>query len=189
MQRQPGFTLIELIITLAILTIVLSLAAPGMSELVRRYQSEAKARELFDLLQLMRSRAYSERQKYSLCPSSDGVSCGTDWSSGALLFADSNGDGEKNNGEVIEKIFSGAEAGGSLRWRAFNNRGYILFRPDGTTPAQSGNFSYCPPDGEAKNGWVIVMNAIGRPYLGKDNDGDGVRETGSGENLSCPMAD
>ncbi|MFD1217978.1 GspH/FimT family pseudopilin [Microbulbifer celer] len=188
MQRQPGFTILELIITVTILAIVISLAVPPMGEFVRRYRSEAKARELFDLVILMRTRAYSEQQRYTLCPRGIDASCGNDWSSGAILFADPDGDGERDTGETIEKIFSGADSGGSLRWRAFNNSGYITFRPDGTTPAQSGHFAYCPPSGEEEIGWTIILNAIGRPYVGKDKDGDGVRETGRGDNLSCATA-
>ncbi|MCQ3830767.1 GspH/FimT family pseudopilin [Microbulbifer elongatus] len=188
MQRQPGFTLIELIVGIAILAIAISLAAPSMSELVRRYRSESKAQELFDLLIFMRVKAYSEQQRYTLCPIGADSNCGNDWALGAMLFADSDADGEKDADEMVERTFSGAEAGGTLNWRAFNNLGYITFRPNGTTPAQSGHFAYCPPNRDEKIGWIIVLNVIGRPYFGKDRDGDGVRETGSGDNLSCSTA-
>ncbi|WP_160154504.1 GspH/FimT family pseudopilin [Microbulbifer sp. ALW1] len=185
MRPNYGTTLLELIIGLAILSVIASIAVPAMGDLLDRYRTHMKARELFNLLVLMRSQAYNKQKKFTLCPSDDDASCGNNWSSGAILFADLDGDGERDSGEPLEKIFSGAESGGSLNWNAFNNTGYIIFRPNGTTPAQSGNFSYCPPSGDARDGWIIILNTIGRPYLGKDKDGDGIKETGSGRNLSC----
>lgn len=79
--------------------------------------------------------------------------------------------------------------GASLEWSSFGNKPYLQFRPNGLTSNQSGNFSYCPPGGDTKYGWIIVLNATGRPYFGKDKDGNGVVENGSGENLSCPTAE
>ncbi|WP_226666295.1 GspH/FimT family protein [Microbulbifer aggregans] len=185
MRRANGFTLLEFIITASILAILTAIAAAPTRNLVQRYRSEIKARELFEILTLMRSHAYAKRRKYSLCPSSDSYNCGTDWAMGALLFEDKDADGTRDQDERVERLYSGAEPGARLTWNGFNNQGYLIFNPDGTTPAQSGNFKYCPPGGDAKYGWIIVLNAIGRPYFGKDKDGDGIAETGGGENLNC----
>jgi len=184
-KKASGFTLIELMLTIAIFAIVVAAAAPSMADFVNRYRSEAKGRALFDLLFLMRAKAYSEGRNYSLCPSSDGNNCSGDWAAGVLLFADEDGDGERDDGETIERTLPRLEENASLSWRAFNNRGYLIFRPSGTTPSQSGNFAYCPGSGEAKYGWFIILNKIGRPYFGKDSDGDGIVENGSGDNLDC----
>ncbi|MFC6634571.1 GspH/FimT family pseudopilin [Microbulbifer taiwanensis] len=185
MKSASGFTLVELMLTVTILAIVMAVAAPPFIDFIKRYRSEVKGRELFELLILMRAKAYHERVSYSLCPSDDGSSCGEDWTSGAILFADADADGQRDNAEQIERRFPKLQDGATLSWNAFNNRGFIIFRPDGTTPAQSGNFEYCPGKGEEKYGWFIVLNVIGRPYFGKDGDGDGIVENGSGENLSC----
>ncbi|MCX2780252.1 GspH/FimT family pseudopilin [Microbulbifer thermotolerans] len=185
MKKSLGFTLIELLLSITILAIVASYALPTFSDLTRRYKSEAKGRELFELLILMRTKAYSEHKSYTLCPSENGSSCGKDWASGAILFADNDRDGELDASEKIERTLSKLEDGATLNWNAFNNKGFITFRPNGTTPAQSGNFKYCPPGGEEKYGWFIILNTIGRPYFGKDRDGDGIVENGSGSPLTC----
>ncbi|WP_299944313.1 GspH/FimT family pseudopilin [uncultured Microbulbifer sp.] len=186
MKRIAGFTLIELMLGLTILTIVTILALPSFTDFVKRYKNKAKQFELFEILILMRSKAYSENRSYSLCPSQE-TSCANNWSGGALLFTDDDRDGTLDTGEKVERLFAPLEDGATLSWNAFNNKGYLIFNPGGTTPSQSGNFSYCPASGEAKYGWIIILNAIGRPYFAKDKDGDGIVENGSGKKLICPQ--
>ncbi|SEA47826.1 GspH/FimT family pseudopilin [Microbulbifer marinus] len=185
LHRVSGFTLPELILTIAIVTIVTALAAPPIADLFLRYQHETLGRELFELIAFSRGKAYGHGRVYTLCPSADGESCTSDWSQGAMLFADNNGNGEHEIGENIERVMQKLADGASLEWRSFGNKKYLQFRPSGLTPFQSGNFSYCPPDGNAEYGWIIVLNVTGRPYFGRDSDGDGIAENGSGDNLSC----
>ncbi|WP_237068699.1 GspH/FimT family pseudopilin [Microbulbifer guangxiensis] len=183
-----GFTLIELMLVLSIMAIIISLAAPPMGDFLKRYRAEVQRQALFDLIALSRSKAYGHGETFTLCGSADHQSCSGDWARGALLFADTNGDGSRSSDEQIERVMEPLPEGASLAWASFGNKPYLQFRPNGLTRNQSGNFSYCPPDGNGKYGWIIVLNAMGRPYSGRDNDGDGIVENGSGENLSCTAA-
>ena len=184
-QKFSGYTLIELMLTITILAIVTSLAVPPMQDFLTRYRNETIGRKLFDLISLSRSKAYGHGRIYTLCPSSDSESCGSDWARGALLFIDNDGNGERDTDERIERVLPKLDEGASLEWRSFNSKSYLQYRPNGLTLNQNGNFAYCPPSGEEKYGWIIVLNATGRPYFGKDSDGDGIVENGSGDNLSC----
>lgn len=183
MKNRSGFTLIELMLTITILAIVAAVAVPPMADFANRYRSEVYRQRLFDLIALSRSKAYGQGKSYTLCPSSGGEECGNDWALGALLFEDSNGNGVREDGERIERVMEPLPANASLEWH--NSRSYLQFRPDGRTLWQMGNFAYCPPDGDTKYGWIIVLNATGRPYFGRDRDGDGIMENGSGEELNC----
>ncbi|MEW5248923.1 GspH/FimT family pseudopilin [Microbulbifer sp. 2201CG32-9] len=185
LRNLGAFTLVELIFSIAILAIVIALAAPSMSDLHRRHRNESTGRQLFDLISLGRGKAYGHGQVYTLCPSDDGQSCGDDWGRGAMLFVDSDSSGERATTEKIERVMSALPAGASLQWRSFSPKTFLQFRPDGLTSNQNGNFAYCPPDGKASHGWIIVLNATGRPYYGRDSDSDGIVETGSGKNLAC----
>ncbi|MCO1334834.1 GspH/FimT family pseudopilin [Microbulbifer sp. OS29] len=180
--------LIELMLVITILAIVTFIAFPVFTEFTARYRSKTKQWELFELLIFMRNQAYSERANFILCPKGDEDICSNNWSNGALLFIDINSNGTLDSKDKIERYFTRLPEGATLSWKGFNNKGYLIFRPDGTTPSQSGNFSYCPTDGEAKLGWIIILNSIGRPYYGRDADGDGIVENGSGDNLSCPQS-
>jgi type IV fimbrial biogenesis protein FimT len=57
---QSGFTLIELILVLALLVIITSLAAPAMSNFIRGRALDSEARRLMALMHAGQSRAVSE---------------------------------------------------------------------------------------------------------------------------------
>jgi len=188
MKRAAGITLIELLITIAILAIFTAITLPSFSDFIKRYKSKTKQFELFELLMLMRSKAYFENLSYTLCPRGQDETCAENWSNGALLFVDQNADGSLDPGESIERKFEVLENKASLSWNSFGNKSYLTFKPSGETPSQSGNFSYCPATNEAEYGWIIILNTIGRPYFAKDRDGDGIVENGSRKNLTCPQS-
>lgn len=187
-NSNGGITLIELLLTVTILSIVIAVAAPPMSTFFKRYQAGVQRQKLFDLIALGRAKAYGHGKIYTLCPSTDGATCSTVWSDGVLAFIDADGSGTRSSDELIERIMEPLPGGSSLAWKSFGNKPFLQFRPNGLTENQSGNFTYCPPDGDTDYGWIIVLNASGRPYFGKDTNGNGVVENGSGQDLSCTTA-
>src|ERR1039457_2497882 len=58
--RLDAFTLVELILVLALLVIVTSLVAPAMSNFIRGRALDSEARRLFALMHAGQSRAVSE---------------------------------------------------------------------------------------------------------------------------------
>ncbi|MFA0810492.1 GspH/FimT family pseudopilin [Microbulbifer epialgicus] len=186
MKRFAGFTLIELLITITILAIVVAIALPPFTSFIKHYKNKSKQFELFEILVLMRNKAYYENISYTLCARGQDEKCADNWTNGALLFADHNKNGSLDSGETITRKFT-LENKASLSWNYFGSKNYVIFNPNGETPSQSGNFRYCPATNEAEYGWIIILNIIGRPYFGKDSDGDGIVETGSQLNLTCPQ--
>jgi len=59
-QRRHAFTLIELILVLALLVVITSLAAPAMANFIRGRALDSEARRLFALMHAAQSRAVSE---------------------------------------------------------------------------------------------------------------------------------
>lgn len=70
-----GFTLIELIVTLTVVAIVLALAVPSFSNLIRSNRLTSSANEMVALLQAARVAAVSNRASVAVCPSVDGTNC------------------------------------------------------------------------------------------------------------------
>lgn len=68
MRKSQGFTLIELMVTIAVLAIVAMMAAPSMASMIRKNQLHSDAREIIELATLARSNAIFNKktQKLSL---------------------------------------------------------------------------------------------------------------------------
>jgi type II secretion system protein H len=59
-QRRRAFTLIELVLVLALLVVITSLAAPAMANFIRGRALDSESRRLFSLMHAAQSRAVSE---------------------------------------------------------------------------------------------------------------------------------
>ncbi|WP_075167873.1 pilus assembly FimT family protein [Acinetobacter indicus] len=66
MRKSQGFTLIELMVTIAVLAIVAMMAAPSMMQLIYKKQLETEARDLAMTLSNVRGTAVSLRKNISL---------------------------------------------------------------------------------------------------------------------------
>ncbi len=90
--RNKGYTLYELLMTLALVGIVLATGLPAFSGTLARQRQAVEINALFHAVHLARKESIMRRKVVSLCPSRDGESCdpATDWSHGWILFE--NGD-------------------------------------------------------------------------------------------------
>ncbi|TNL51350.1 prepilin-type N-terminal cleavage/methylation domain-containing protein [Acinetobacter bereziniae] len=71
MQNNRGFTLIELMVTIAVLAIIASIAAPSFSKLLSTYQANKSNEELLTALKEGKSRASSIKMSVIVCPNKD----------------------------------------------------------------------------------------------------------------------
>lgn len=93
-RRQRGFTLVELVVTIALLAILTTLAAPSFAELLRQWRRDSATRELTTSMQLARSEAIKSSRQMVVCPSTDGSSCAAsnEWNTGWIVFVDDGAD-------------------------------------------------------------------------------------------------
>lgn len=87
-----GFTLVELMVTLAVLAILIGVAMPSFTALTHRNRLTAAANELVGAMQTARMEAIRRNSRVVLCPTTTGTACadaGTDWSR-LLVFVDRN---------------------------------------------------------------------------------------------------
>src|SRR5690606_16814119 len=81
-ERARGFSLYELLVTLAVAVLVLTLGLPSFGGLVADKRLRAETDALLHAIHLARKVSIARRRVVSLCPSPDGSTCvpGTDWS-------------------------------------------------------------------------------------------------------------
>ncbi|MEX1080640.1 MAG: GspH/FimT family pseudopilin, partial [Halofilum sp. (in: g-proteobacteria)] len=128
MKRAHGFTLIELMVTLAIVAIVATVAVPAWSDFVRANRLAATTNEFVTAVNYTRSEAVRRNTDVSLCPSTDQTSCvgnSTDWSVGWIAFV---GDDPSSPGTVLR---SWAGVDGTLD----ASGDQVIFEGEGTAAA------------------------------------------------------
>lgn len=98
-QRAHGFSLIELMIALAVASILVIIAAPSFRDMLRRNKVSSTSNAVLADIAYARSEAVSRGSIVSICPSSDGSSCvtnGTAYEGGWLVYAYTPGNGVAN---------------------------------------------------------------------------------------------
>lgn len=94
-----AFTLIELMITVAVLGIIAAIATPSFTAIIEQNRTSKAANEFVGQLNLVRAEALRRGQAVSLCPADAELSkCdGTEWSRYVAL----EGEGDEEGGTVI----------------------------------------------------------------------------------------
>ncbi len=135
--REVGFTLIEMMVTIAMLLIVFAVVAPNIGEMRQNSRQRAVVNELVGVLQFARGEAIKTRSNVTVCRSSDGATCGGvvagAWEFGWIVFRDANNNGVVDAGEAIINRHMSLSTGTTLRGNGnvtnrvtYNSRGYSL---------------------------------------------------------------
>lgn len=166
MRRQQGFTLFELIITLAIAAIVVGLAAPSFSSMVQDNRLSSQSLDFIAALNLARSEAIKRGSQVTLCKSDDGLSCKNagDWAQGWIVFLDNDASNSRDTAddstETILRVHPALAGGNRLTG---NNpvQSFIAYTPRGNT-STIGTLALCDPRKDDAKGRAIIINSTGR---------------------------
>ena len=75
LQLQHGFTLVELMVTVAVLAIVMAVAVPSFTNLINSNRLTAQANEVLAGLILARTEAIKRNESIVFCHTTDGENC------------------------------------------------------------------------------------------------------------------
>jgi type IV fimbrial biogenesis protein FimT len=137
MDRDSGFTLVELLITIVVLTILLAAGAPAFMDFIKNNRVTAQTNDLVSAIQLARSEALKRGANMVVCASNVPATCtGKDtWTDGWIVFSDLDGNNAPDTGtgkclnteDCIIASRAGLPQGSSLTTTADN----IRFFPTG----------------------------------------------------------
>jgi len=141
--RPRGFTLIECLIALAILSILMTLAAPSWARLVGRTHGRAAHAQLAVALNHARSAAASRGQNVVMCPSRDGGQCArsTEWHHGWISFADVDRNGMRTPDEPLLTVSQAQAHGTGIT--GTEGRMRVTYRPDGSATGTNQTITVC----------------------------------------------
>lgn len=108
-RKVRGFTLIELMVVVAMLAILAALAAPSFADAIRRQRVESMREEMLASVALAKAEAVTRGQRVTMlrttpCPQAANA---LDWDCGWTVFADLNGNNTINAGEPILHVVQG----------------------------------------------------------------------------------
>ena len=165
-----GFTLLEALVVLTMLSALLGLGVPVLSGLRERQQLQAQAEDFWSSLVLARAQALLHQQRVTVCAAlKGGCEPSAGWHSGWLVFVDANRNGQREADERLIQEREPAPASMRITGNATVAR-LIGYGTEGrsetlTGAFQAGTVSVCAT-GQSQ-GWRVVINAAGRPRLEK----------------------
>lgn len=167
LTRTAGFSLVELMVVLAVALVLLAAGAPSLIDLVRSQRIRTATAELFDAIALTRAQAMTRGEMVEIMPAD---AAGTDWSQGWIVFIDRDGNRKPGLGDEIVSVHGRLKGGVASSFSftspappyyiAYNGAGHSCSDTN-TAAARLGTLSLF--DGRYVR--RIKINMLGRPRI------------------------
>jgi prepilin-type N-terminal cleavage/methylation domain-containing protein len=158
-RSSRGFTLIELMVVLAISAILLFIGVPSFQNMSENNRLSSAINEIHGNLTFARNQAINQISYVTVCPLDQNNECSTNWINGMDIFIDEDKDGvfDDDDGETLLKKATPFNANDTL---TFHNIKSITFTPDGLINGSADEFLYCTTNN--KKGVSITYSGLAK---------------------------
>lgn len=155
-QRAWGFTLMELLVTVAVMAVLLTVGVPSMAAMVKSTRELNTYHLLTASLATARISAVRHNTPVVVCPTRDGATCLDEprWEDGWLIRLEDTTPGGR---EPVLQHIDGIGAG--LALRSTNGRRKVRFTPAGWSYGSNASIRLCTSKAPRLLGKVVVNNA------------------------------
>ena len=183
-----GFTLIEMLVVIALISVLAAIAVPSMRDFIANSRMQGPVQQMLRELAYARSEAVKRAKNVALCPTAnanaalDAVTCsssGTDWQSGWIVFVDENGNGDFNAGdELLKRSQQPSSSAIDIRGNG-GSAPEIAYDPRGSLSGTGRTVRFCVENQRVENRRIVV-SGFGRARIelgnakSSDSDGGGI---------------
>lgn len=127
-----GFTLYELMITVAIVALILAFGIPNLREFTLNSRMTSAANDLQAAFTMARTEAARAKSNVTICASADPMGspdCDGTWDQGYIVFVDENGNRQRDASESILRVHPPAAS--DVLFRVAGDATYFMYAPSG----------------------------------------------------------
>ena len=160
MHTRKGFTLLELVIAIALAAVLTALATPAFESFSRNLKIRAVTERLASDLNHARHAAVNRGHRVSACPGNETTGCSgsPDWHQGWIVFEDVNGDRHRGTTEPVLRVSPPLRG---ITARSSAGRHLVGFFANGSAPGSNATIWLCDGRGP-EYGWQIRVSLAGR---------------------------
>ncbi len=161
-SNTDGFTLLEVLLVIALGIILLLIAAPSYQDFIVRNRAANSISQVISAIQAARNEAIAQGQTIIFCGSSDQVRCDGQWQAGQITLTE--------NAKIL-RIYSAISPGDRFWWQSsLGQNNELKLAATGFTAGQRGSFYYCPKYKPGSYGAKIIVSDSGRIRVDSDKN-------------------
>lgn len=171
MKNSAGFTLIEILVVMAVAAILLTVGVPSMRSMVLNNRLVTETNGLVGDVQLARSEAAKRNARTGICSSTDAAAASptcastTAWAAGWFSYVDTNSNGAYDDGtDTVLRRNQGDKRTSSNITVTASATDALIFNSDGSRRDGPATLRICDSRG-VNFGRQIEITPVGRPEL------------------------